>query len=704
MEDPKDSEDKTGFFTPSVQSFFQDERQDERSSGDIAGDIEMEVPSSSRDDLPREEEEEGVELLPEHSKQQKRRRSWEFLKSTRGISMILALLLLVILVPIVSVYPSRNKARVSSMSSITDTVKGTSNGNGTSANAYDNANPNSSGSLAMDPKDASFFTSRIPPFSTLDPVYDLNLYRYERPANSSPNSRLGPLSRKALPTNAWYQNLLRLGLEEEPTRDHRAYTIPYVIDVAGDIPGVRIHGTRLDATPSQITVTVDEPYALILGAMADGATQGTSLGKGYEVHQATDLGITLQWEAFDMKSTLARGSPYVTMVYNGAVTTPSAVTARSLGLLPTVYSQTSLSDSPIADTNRRVNCESGEVFRVEEEVQLNFVNGQRWVLFVSDAIDMKCQSNQGGPTILQVVPDNNDTESPLIIRAALIMPSMNSESMDGDEAFATEYLGQLRSSKDLFPGELTSVSQSFDVESGTANYAKISFDWDPQSMNSGSGAASDMIMFALPHHKDLMGASVMTTLCTPSLIGPVCLAKGTTWDMVEQLPVVDFQAPRHPDPSHIPAIAAALKDDIRYQIPTNFQIGAGDTYFSGKTVAKLARILLIAEELKDLCELSYNSEGTIAAEYAAACNGLELPSDEDFKTALDQLRGAVTVWIKNNDQAPWVYDGKWGGLVSCGCLYSDGICTNQFPDCPAFTDQGLNFGNGWYNDHHFHYG
>jgi endo-1,3(4)-beta-glucanase len=45
-----------------------------------------------------------------------------------------------------------------------------------------------------------------------------------------------------------------------------------------------------------------------------------------------------------------------------------------------------------------------------------------------------------------------------------------------------------------------------------------------------------------------------------------------------------------------------------------------------------------------------------------------------------------------------------GGLVSCGCLFDGTTCKNKFPDCPAFDDPGLNFGNAWYNDMHFHYG
>jgi len=72
-------------------------------------------------------------------------------------------------------------------------------------------------------------------------------------------------------------------------------------------------------------------------------------------------------------------------------------------------------------------------------------------------------------------------------------------------------------------------------------------------------------------------------------------------------------------------------------------------------------------------------------------------------------------------------------VVSCGCNFEKSKCRNKFPDCPGFSDPGLNFGNGkclfrsahvryfmfssveisrcalfifsaFYNDMHFHYG
>jgi endo-1,3(4)-beta-glucanase len=549
---------------------------------------------------------------------------------------------------------------------------------------------------------SSVFYYTLPdiPLSSLDPVEDLNLYPFKRPAESSPSTRLGALRKNkknaALPTNSWYQNLLRLGADEVPNRDHKAYTIPYMVDTAGAIPGVRIHGPRLVSTSTQVTLTVDEPYGLTLGAM--GATGSTGTNQtGYTVHHATELGITLQWDAFDqsMRSTLVLGMPYVTMIYN--TTSPFTV-------LPTIYSETDLEEA-VADEVTAVDCADGSEFRVQQELQLKFLgSGQRWMVFFSRPVEMQCQG--GNPTILQVINDSLATRSasstPLIVRVALVVTG--SDPTQDEVSFETDYMDLLRAHADTFPGDSTFVSYSFNSEQSDADRARVTFDWDPRSMQNGgdtiSAVADNMLMYALPHHQDLLSATSMVVqhMCTNSMTGPVCLTKGPFWDLDEDLPPVGLRAPRHPDSAHLSVLAEALMEDIGYQIPANFQIGAADTYFSAKTIAKLARILLINEEVKELCS------DAPTGDYATACEGIVLPSEDAFDLALDQLRQTMTVWIGNTAQAPFVYDTAWGGVVSCGCLYDGGQCTNQSPDCPAFTDPGLNFGNGFYNDHHFHYG
>lgn len=56
---------------------------------------------------------------------------------------------------------------------------------------------------------------------------------------------------------------------------------------------------------------------------------------------------------------------------------------------------------------------------------------------------------------------------------------------------------------------------------------------------------------------------------------------------------------------------------------------------------------------------------------------------------LQKLKDAFSTFINNNQQFPLVYDTVWKGVVS-SASYATG-------------DQGVDFGNSLYNDHHFHY-
>ena len=81
-----------------------------------------------------------------------------------------------------------------------------------------------------------------------------------------------------------------------------------------------------------------------------------------------------------------------------------------------------------------------------------------------------------------------------------------------------------------------------------------------------------------------------------------------------------------------------------------------------------------------------------------------LPAREEVEGAVDRLRRGVEVWLDGEAEAPLTFDDAWGGLVNCGCSWNGDGCGNAYPDCPSYADPGLNFGNGYYNDHHFHYG
>lgn len=142
------------------------------------------------------------------------------------------------------------------------------------------------------------------PFSTLDPVRDLHLPSFARPVHTGPAKGLlvdrpewhSPSdSHTAVPTNAWYQNLLVI--HDEPSNLHRVYSTPYVLDLVGRIPGLRAHRNHVLASSSVMQLTFNEQFGLTIGAGHDFTEEATTkdLTHTYNILETTELGLTLQW-------------------------------------------------------------------------------------------------------------------------------------------------------------------------------------------------------------------------------------------------------------------------------------------------------------------------------------------------------------------------------------------------------------------------
>ena len=178
------------------------------------------------------------------------------------------------------------------------------------------------------------------------------------------------------------------------------------------------------------------------------------------------------------------------------------------------------------------------------------------------------------------------------------------------------------------------------MESEQEEELRLNFNWNPQYMSSlrgeqpvvlsdpdGTGSPRiELLMYATPHHQDRMEPAVGSSNvisnygCVPTIHGMACPVTGDHWCMVEHLHRTSFHA-QHPIREEvIPDLQKALKTDIHFTIEKNYMNGAGDTYFSGKMLAKLARILLVAEE--------------IGLDANGATGGV---TKKDFNDALDRL-------------------------------------------------------------------
>lgn len=120
-------------------------------------------------------------------------------------------------------------------------------------------------------------------------------------------------------------------------------------------------------------------------------------------------------------------------------------------------------------------------------------------------------------------------------------------------------------------------------------------------------------------------------------------------------------------------LLSSIEQDLSFRIPLNYMLGAGDMYFSGKMLARLSRVLLVAEEFG----VKEEKDGSHA-----------YVSDDLFQAALQHLREGVEIWLNGSAISPLLYDKDWGGLSMCGCLYraETSTCYNRscFIDIAAY--------------------
>jgi len=547
------------------------------------------------------------------------------------------------------------------------------------------------------------------PFSTLDPIKDLNLGSLIRSEETSPSQIINREKNFATPTNEWYQNMLLVG--ETPSALQRVYSVPYILDVVGPIPGIQIHPTHTDGSQSVIQLSLIDKYGLTLGSTTNTKLEiDEKQSNMYSVLETTPLGITLIWNDSDMASSIVRGMPYVTMIY------PINKDPKTL---PAIASRIQLKTEPIADGKKKISCgtaESVKEYQVKRELQMTFWESDfTWIAFFSEPVLVQCITNQNDAgVVIQFQAESNmdrNEERNLIARLSLLtscttgINPLHCKQGRGDNKAIAQHADLLRKHSGIYPGSKSTVRYSVDNDE---DKAVLTLDWDPQYMYEdvgNKGEDEDLIAYALPHQLESLKS--VKNSCTPYLLGQCCIVAGSKWELPEELPPISFYAERPPSSDHIVELSNALKEDLTFQIPGYFMRGAGDTYFSGKILAKVARVLLITEEIREICTGTSNRipKGEQHL-YEEACMNASIPTSEENEIMLHMLRESVEIWLNGTAETPFVYDSHWGGLVSCGCYFDEDTesCRNKYPNCPVANDPGLDFGNGFYNDHHFHYG
>jgi endo-1,3(4)-beta-glucanase len=181
------------------------------------------------------------------------------------------------------------------------------------------------------------------------------------------------------------------------------------------------------------------------------------------------------------------------------------------------------------------------------------------------------------------------------------------------------------------------------------NAADLGFAWKKEG-------AGPLLMMALPHHLDSLVNPTKTDVDLRTIKGDMIGIVGDSWTFFEPLSTITWSAPAGIAADKVADVKAALAVDAAQEKPV-----AEDAYFFGKQVAKLGRLALIADEVGD----------TAAAAAVRA-----------------RMKAALDPWLTGQNKDALRYDPVWGGICTSGGLAA----------------QGAEFGQGWYNDHHFHYG
>ena len=237
------------------------------------------------------------------------------------------------------------------------------------------------------------------------------------------------------------------------------------------------------------------------------------------------------------------------------------------------------------------------------------------------------------------------------------------------------------------PGDVAAQEAAYDSSAGTyAITATLSaevdgvsgsytLNWTTVSVNNGGlGPTQPLIMMALPHHLQSMDSTTIAGRAPIQLQtttkGMATGVIGDSWTMVEPFMPVDIGfAPWNASTGStntIPAAARALIDnagisDLSQDM--NNQSDLNSMYYSGKALAKFAAAIYAVHDL--------------AGDVSTA------------RVGLAKLEEAYELFASNNQIYPLVYESQWGGVVSTASYVTG--------------NEGDDFGNTYYSDHHFHW-
>ncbi|KAI9790440.1 MAG: hypothetical protein M1816_005104 [Peltula sp. TS41687] len=190
----------------------------------------------------------------------------------------------------------------------------------------------------------------------------------------------------------------------------------------------------------------------------------------------------------------------------------------------------------------------------------------------------------------------------------------------------------------------------------------------------GFDTSRQLLMFALPHHvesfDDNTNMARTTVMLQTTTKGIAKAVRADSWTMKEgNLPTeIGFDPWNTENRGQVALspLAVQLIDQVGAREVTqdfNARTNLDSMYFSGKALSKYATLVYTLSKLA--------------------------PNPSQAQAGLNKLKAAFAVFSENRQRFPLAYDSSWGGVVSTAAYVTG--------------DSLADFGNTFYNDHHFHY-
>jgi endo-1,3(4)-beta-glucanase len=364
------------------------------------------------------------------------------------------------------------------------------------------------------------------------------------------------------------------------------------------------------------------------------------------------LSVTLQYETGDSSNNywtihLVQASPYLTMEYQ-----QTSPVIRAFSIFEDIRCwQTD--DSCTEDTNHMTKVIQGLQFVIQSQ------EGMAWLVIASGPITL----------VFDQIPKTTiASQEPFsgVLRIAYIPTNPIEPSSTGAHRLV-DHAG-------VYPVS-ANVRWNFQGRSST-RIGTLEFDYTTKTFDNVK-TPPDLLMLALPHHAESLPKEKLLTpkefdFMYGTIKGTMTPVLGSRWSYDQVLPTLlgidDGSNPNEAlsDPNVRAAIVESLQKDVMVALPTLTE----NVYGFGKQSARLAQMAHIANALL--------RHGDVMKEEL-----LDLRNQ-----AMNLLSSALESFLTGNVSDFLVYDANLGGLISF-----DGLLNSE-----------ADFGNGRYNDHHFHYG